>query len=183
MSNASAAEISIKLARSLADYSDVGILFREYAQWLQIDGNFRNLEVEIADLPGQYAYPFGEMFIAADSSGTAVGCVAVRPLEDAGRCEMKRLFVRQAGRFKGAGRALASAAVEFASSANYHEILLDTLPSMKAAIAIYCGLGFELTAPYYASPGPGALYFRKLLGTTQNKTHQNGIVNLTCVRS
>jgi ribosomal protein S18 acetylase RimI-like enzyme len=163
MKKAIDADVRIKVMRTRQDFADVGTFFREYAQWLRIDGNFPDLEVEIANLPGQYASPSGEVFLAADHSGTAVGCVAVRPLEESGRCEMKRLYVRQAGRSRGAGRALADAAVAFASVARYHEMLLDTLPSMKSAISIYRALGFEEVEPYYASPGPGALYFRKLL--------------------
>ena len=56
--------VRIKVARTLQDFADVGTFFREYAQWLRIDENFPNLEAEIANLPGQYASPSDEVFLA-----------------------------------------------------------------------------------------------------------------------
>jgi ribosomal protein S18 acetylase RimI-like enzyme len=163
MSKTQESGIQIRAARSIADLAAIKALFREYAKWLQIDGNFPNLESEIASLPGQYAPPLGELFLASEASGVGIGCVAVKPLDVAARCEMKRLYVRQTGRSKGAGHALVKEAVAFAVVAGYEEILLDTLPSMASAISIYGNFGFEQIAPYHAGPGPNALYFRKLL--------------------
>jgi len=76
---------------------------------------------------------------------------------------MKRLYVRPTGRGSGTGRALAVEAVRFASAAGYREMLLDSLPSMEAAIGIYRSLGFEPIPPYWNNTVPGILYFGRLL--------------------
>ncbi len=38
-------------------------------------------------------------------------------------------------------------------------MVLDTLPNMKAAIAIYREMGFVPIRPYWAHPYPDALFF------------------------
>ena len=42
----------------------------------------------------------------------------------------------------------------------YHEMRLDTLPSMKEAIALYGKCGFEPIEPYYDSPVTGTMFMR-----------------------
>jgi putative acetyltransferase len=78
---------------------------------------------------------------------------------------MKRLYVRPSGRGRGAGRALAIEAIRFASAAGYKEMLLDSLPTMEAAIRTYRSLGFVPIPPYWNNTVPGILYFgRRLSG-------------------
>jgi ribosomal protein S18 acetylase RimI-like enzyme len=155
--------LSVVPVASGGDLDEVGALFREYALALGIDLAFQGFESELATLPGRYAPPKGALFIARDTHGQALGCVGVRPFGKHGACEVKRLYVRPAGRGTGAGRALASAAVVFARAAGYREILLDTLPQMTAAIGLYRSLGFEAVPPYWPSGVPNLLYFRKRL--------------------
>ena len=61
---------------------------------------FQDFDAEIADLPGVYAPPHGQMLFLRDPADNAlVGCVAVRPVPDVpGMCEMKRLYLRPAAR-------------------------------------------------------------------------------------
>jgi len=118
---------------------------------------FQNFDQELAALPGEYAPPGGALLIARDAD-VAAGCVALRRL-DAGTGEIKRMYVRERYRGSGLGRRLALAAIEEARKRSYTRVLLDTLPKLAPAIALYRDLGFRETGPYLACPTPGALCF------------------------
>lgn len=129
------------------DLDAVRDLFLEYAGSLNFNRCFQDFESEVEGLPGAYA-PAGGTLLLARIDGTVAGCVGVRPL-DAGRCEMKRLYLREPFRGGGSGRALAERAFAFARSAGYARMTLDTLPQMVAAMRLYYDLGFVRCAPYY----------------------------------
>lgn len=133
------------------------MLFREYAGLVAEALCFQNFDQELAALPGEYAPPGGVLLIARDGEAPA-GCVALRRL-DAGTGEMKRMYVRERYRGSGLGRRLAVEVTEAAKKMGYARVLLDTLPKLAPAIALYRDLGFRETAPYLASPTPGALCF------------------------
>ena len=150
-------------ARSERDIGDVRALFREYEASLAVDLSVQGIAAEIAALPGRYAPPRGALLLAHGPNGQALGCVGVRPFDRPGSCEIKRLYVRPAGRGSGAGRALVEGAIAFAHAAGYRDILLDSLSDMTAAIGLYRALGFAAIPPYWASTLPGTLYFGKRL--------------------
>jgi len=124
-------------------------LFAEYARSVGEPCCFVGFKREIDALPGDY-----QLFLA-DGDG---GCVALRFL-GADTAEMKRLYVRDAHRGKGLGRALAEAAIRAAREAGCTRIVLDTLPKMREAQVLYQTLGFRPIAPYLENPTPGALCF------------------------
>jgi ribosomal protein S18 acetylase RimI-like enzyme len=72
---------------------------------------------------------------------------------------MKRLYVRREGRGVGLGRLLVTTVLDEARTVGYRRVLLDTLPTMSEAIALYRSLGFIDAAPYCHNPIAGALYF------------------------
>lgn len=132
-------------------------LFRAYALWVNEPCCFTSFEQELAALPGEYA-PAGGRLLLALAGGVPAGCVALRSF-DAGRSEMKRLYVRPACQGQGLGKRLAQAAIEAARAAGSHTLLLDTLPKMTPAIALYRALGFAPRGPYSSTPTPGAVFF------------------------
>lgn len=148
--------ISITPVCSQEDLRDTIGLFRAYVAWLDLDLTFQDFDSELASLPGKYAPPTGELFLAR-LQGAPVGCVAVRPLSQ-GVCEMKRLYVVDAAKGKGLGKQLAIRAINTARELGYVEMRLDTLPKMHAAVGMYRSLGFVATQPYYATPLEDTLF-------------------------
>ena len=157
-------DFDIHVARSAEDIEIAGKMFREYQEWLGVDLCFQDFENELATLPGKYSPPCGEIFIAYQNDQVA-GVVALRPvgLPEAGRSEMKRLYVRDEFRGQGLGRKLADLVVSFAKDADYKVMVLDTLPHLEAALKMYASMGFAETAPYYENPLPGVVYLEKIL--------------------
>lgn len=151
-----ALEIDIRPAVFPDDGSTIEGLFREYAASLGMDLAFQQFSEELASLPGKYAPPSGRLLLAYVGEKPA-GCVALRPLKD-GACEMKRLYVRPDLRGKGLGRRLVQQLLDGARQAGYSRIYLDTLPSMREAIALYESFGFRDTEPYCRNPAPGARF-------------------------
>lgn len=136
-------------------------LFVEYANTLGVDFCFQHFTEELAGLPGKYAPPAGRLFLAMDGQ-CAAGCVALRELE-AGICEMKRLYLRPPFRRQGIGRQLAEATVTAARETGYERMRLDTLASLKPALALYESLGFQRIAPYYHNPIANVVFLELVL--------------------
>ena len=149
--------LDIAPAATPRDFDDARVLFREYSSLVAEALCFQNFDAELAALPGEYAPPGGVLLIARHGKATA-GCVALRRI-DARTGEMKRMYVRERYRGSGLGRRLALEAIEAARRLYYARIVLDTLPKLDAAIALYRDLGFRETGAYLACPTPGALCF------------------------
>ena len=134
------------------DLKTVRGFLREYADGLEVDLSFQDFESELADPLGFY-----ELVLLADD-----GCVALRRIDEQ-TCEMKRLFVRPVGRGSGLGRKLAEAVIGEARARDYSRMLLDTLPEMTSAQALYRSLGFRETEPYRHNPVAGAAFLELTL--------------------
>ena len=153
---------AIVRAESSEQISRARELFLEYGHSLSFSLCFQSFDIELAELPGQYAPPDGRLLLA-EYDGDLAGCVALHKLE-IDICEMKRLYVRPKFRGKGAGRALADAIIQAARNIGYRRIRLDTVePVMKDAVAMYRRFGFQEIAPYCANPIEGALYMELIL--------------------
>ena len=165
------------------DLETVRALFREYQHDLGVDLCFQGFEEELATLPGCYAPPQGRLLLARVDE-QAAGCVALRPLPEAGVCEMKRLFVCPAYRGQGLGRWLATQILHEATVLNYAVMRLDTLDTLDPAMRLYRELGFQRGAPYYANPLPGVVYWERALskpapailnGSEHRSDHAGGV--------
>ncbi|KAL9105633.1 MAG: hypothetical protein Q9187_008678, partial [Circinaria calcarea] len=114
--------VSIQYARSADDLTASANLFSAYAESLGISLAFQDFDAEMRDFPGKYAPPNGELLLARDQQGRAVGCVALRPIMPDGCCEMKRLYVSPAGRGLGIGRKMVDTILDVAGRMGYNEI-------------------------------------------------------------
>jgi len=153
-------QISLRLSGP-EDMESVRSLFVEYAAEIGIDLSFQGFEEELRNLPGKYREPSG-CVVLAFIDGNIAGCAALRPLE-VGLCEMKRLFVRDFAKGRGAGKALANKVLDEARERGYSFIRLDTLPSMAKAQGIYKSLGFYEIGPYVYNPIEGSVFMEKKL--------------------
>ena len=151
-------DLCLRPAVSPADVELARTLFREYADGLGISLDFQGFEEELAGLPGKSAEPAGTIVLAFDAGGAPLGCVALRPLPEAGDCEMKRMYVRPAARGTGLGRRLGERILADARARGYRRMRLDTLATLTPAVSLYRSLGFAPSEPY-GSPVDGVIYF------------------------
>lgn len=131
-------------------------LFREYQRALNVDLCFQNFEQELLDLPGAYAPPAGRLYVGMVADQAAC-CVALRQ-HDATTGEMKRLYVRPAYRGRRLGLLLTRTVIDDAMHIGYQRLVLDTLPTMTEAQAMYARLGFRDTHAYTHNPIAGTRF-------------------------
>jgi GNAT superfamily N-acetyltransferase len=141
-----------------AELDDARALMRAFVAWHRarhvedidlIERYFdqRAFDEELACLPGKYARPHGRLLLAY-VDGRPAGCVALRELGD-GICEMKRMFVPDAFRGRGVGRALAERIIAEGKEAGYRVMRLDTSRRQSEAMRLYEKAGFRRIPPYY----------------------------------
>jgi GNAT superfamily N-acetyltransferase len=140
------------------EWSEARRLVREYADTLGVDLSFQNFEQELEHFPLEYSAP-GGAFILAGDAGSYVACIGVRRFaHEVG--EIKRLYVAPAARGRGLGRVLVDRIVGEARQLGYRILLLDTLPFMKEAQALYVSMGFRPTTAYRFNPIAGSAFLR-----------------------
>ncbi|MEO7206539.1 MAG: GNAT family N-acetyltransferase [Steroidobacteraceae bacterium] len=147
---------TIHEAQTAADIVQARELFLEYQSTLGVDLCFQGFTEELASLPGHYARPAGRLLLASDGT-SAVGVVALRPILSTD-CEMKRLYLRPSSRGAGVGRLLTEALIKEARLVGYRRFLLDTLPTMIEAQALYRSMGFVQIPAYCHNPIAGTRY-------------------------
>jgi ribosomal protein S18 acetylase RimI-like enzyme len=87
------------------------------------------------------------VFYLVEEAGELLAMGGLRRSED-GIAELKRVYVRPAGRGRRLGEAIARQLVDDARAFGYRRVRLDTLPFMGAAQALYEAMGFVDCAPY-----------------------------------
>lgn len=138
-------------------------LFTEYtAMLVELEPPFQayldvqHYEDEIRDLTVKYGPPGGRLYLAR-IDGKPVGCIALRKLDES-RCELKRLYVRPEYRRHRIAARLIDQILRDARAIGYRHLLLDTMPGLTVAIAMYRKLGFHDIPRYNDSPLDTTLY-------------------------
>ena len=134
----------IKIVDGKPYLDQVKELITEYTQWLGRDLSFQDLDKELADIAEKYTAPNGELLVAIDENEIVLGMVAYYQHSDM-RCEMKRLYVRPAGRGHALGDRLIESIMDHAKASGYKEMVLDTIE------------------PYYHNPMDDVIYMSKRL--------------------
>jgi len=100
------------------------------------------LVVEFWETIDQYLPPKGCLLSARNAAGALVGMGGLRPLGD-GKGEMKRVFVRPAGRGTGLGRTLIEKRIEAARDLGMNSLFADTFKFSVEMISLYEQMGFK----------------------------------------
>ncbi len=153
--------VEIIIANTENEYQAAGILFKEYAAWLNIDLAFQKFDEELLQLKKMYSFPNGAILLSKNEN-LFTGCVAVRKKEN-GIAELKRMFIKDNYRKEGIGSLLLQKALDIATELHYKKIRLDTLDTMTPAINLYKKFGFYEIEPYYFNPEKNAVFFEKVL--------------------
>ena len=148
----------IELILAYDELNSVIELFDEYSSTLGLDLSFQDYKSETESLPGEYAFPYGRLYVAKYDDEPA-GCIALRPFAG-NSCEMKRLFVKPQFRGKKIGKSLVEKIIADARLIGYARMVLDTIPELKTATVLYKKMGFYVIEPYRYNPIEGALFMQ-----------------------
>ena len=152
------ASVRLFQAATPHEWNEARRLVREYAVALDVDLSFQNFDEELQHFATEYAPP-GGAFILAGEAGQYLACIGLRQFS-AEIGEIKRLYVIPAARGRGLGRVLVERIIATAREIGYRSVLLDTLPFMKEAQALYLSLGFQPTTAYRFNPIAGSAFLR-----------------------
>jgi GNAT superfamily N-acetyltransferase len=150
--------VSLLQAATPHEWDEARRLVREYAASLDVDLAFQNFDEELQRFSSEYAPPKGAFLLARDQ-GEYLACIGVREFSDE-IGEIKRLYVVPVARGRGLGRVLVERIIAVARDIGYRSLLLDTLPFMKEAQALYSSFGFKPTSAYRFNPIEGSAFLR-----------------------
>lgn len=155
--------ISIKAIDQEGDELNIARqLFVDYQKELNADLCFQSFNQELAQPLKKYGPPYG-LLLLAFYQGAVAGCIALTPMQQAGTCEMKRLYVKPAFRQHQIGNALVEKLIAEAKLLGYTTMRLDTLERLKPAIQLYRKFGFTDTSAYYHNPLQEVVYMEREL--------------------
>ena len=100
--------------------------------------------------PDEMVPPHGA-FLVGYEDGEAVAIGGLRPLEEAGVCEIKRMYVVPRARSRGTGRALLAALENAARAIGYERVRLDAGPEQRESKLLFAATGYVEIAPYNAN--------------------------------
>lgn len=155
--------MSLTLELAYEDPDEIRPLFQEYTDMLVRESpsfaeylKIQHYDAELNDLRQKYGQPGGRLYLAR-VDGVPAGCVGLRGLDET-RCELKRMYVRPRYRGQGISAVLMERILADARKIGYRKMLLDTLPFLTTAIAMYKRRGFVGIPSYNDSPLPETIY-------------------------
>lgn len=158
----------IRVAATVEDHAGVGAMFAQYrdaVEPLMSDADVgkwvEGVNNEIEQLSAVYAAP-GFLLVARDAAGDPAGCVAVKSLgavDGVTTGEVCRMFVSEEHRSTGLGRRIMAEVLRVMSEREFQRAVLNSLPPMTAALALYRDVGFEPIGSYTDLVLDGILYF------------------------
>jgi GNAT superfamily N-acetyltransferase len=108
-----------------------------------------DLAETMMETPEKFIPPSGRGYVV-ESDDDLIGMIFLKPLAK-DSLEIKRLYLRKAARRQGLGRRLVRHVIEVARDLGTSDLYLDSIPSLKSAIALYEEEGFERIGPYGGS--------------------------------
>jgi putative acetyltransferase len=99
---------------------------------------------EVQAMSQNYKDESSSRYIVASIEGRIVGGCGIAAFNNSNEiCELRKLFLLPESRGLGIGKNITEDCLKYAKSRGYKKCYLDTLTSMKSAIALYEKLGFS----------------------------------------
>lgn len=171
----SESQVEIRAVRSEQELHAARAIIAEYIRAVSDVASrsfaHQNVEKELADLPGVYVPPRGNLWLAwKGDEPDPIGCIALRPVvshlpvertHTVG--EIKRMYTRPTARGLGVARRMCEVLLVEAQRAGYQEIWLDSDPDLVAAQKLYEQMGFVTIERYNQDPDPDTIYLGRVL--------------------
>ena len=106
------------------------------------------------------------VLVARDDDGTPIGCGALRPLDEPGTAEVKRMYVVPAARGRGVSRLVLTGLEAEARARGWTTLRLETGPRQPEAVGLYTRAGYRPIGAfghYVRDDQDWSLYFERQL--------------------
>jgi putative acetyltransferase len=127
-----------------ADDAKIAEIIRTVMPEFGADGaGFAIHDAEVSEMSLAYQRP-GAAYFVVEMDGQVLGGAGIAPLDgEAGVCELRKMYFLSQARGLGAGQAMMQRCLDFAASAGYQRVYLETLSGMDAAFKLYERNGFQ----------------------------------------
>ncbi|HSI35241.1 MAG: GNAT family N-acetyltransferase [Phycisphaerae bacterium] len=103
-------------------------------------------DADLYAIEATYAVPGGRFDVLVDRDGRVIGSVALWPV-DGRTVELRKMYLSQAARGRGAGRLLLDHAIARAREAGFTRMTLETARVLDGAVRLYERYGFRAYVP------------------------------------